>query len=274
VARRIAYELVTDTSHFNPLQLQPRALLSISFNALSRWLERYLVSFPKLIGEHHTSLVILGATIDYETPLQFFDTDRLEVDAGLRVLSAGRRAQLSVTFTGATGRAASVRIVLCPVLIDDPASLAATPGAIGDHLLAKLEPDEIEASGPTRTLAEHRVRLESHGRVLGRGTTTFAIARHHCEVADQWAFAEVAGLVGNGREQLVLSRGDGAGTMVEGLARPLVRFEMELRRPFFWCQVGAVDTTAYEHENRAAFVHDLRSPVPGDSRHGVVVEQF
>jgi hypothetical protein len=274
VARRITYDLITDTSHFNPLQLQPRALLSISFNALSRWLERYLVSFPKLIGEHRTSLVILGASIDYEVPLGFFDGDRLEVDAGLRVLSAGRRAELSVVFTGARGRAAGVRIVLCPVLIEDPASLAAAPGAIPEALLSRLDADERDSSSPVRTLPQKRQQLESHARELGRGTSAFGIHRHQCEVADQWAFAEVAGLVGGGREQLVLARDDGAGVLVDGLARPLVRFEMELRRPFFWFQTGSVDTTAYEHEGRAAFMHCLRSGVPGDELHGVVIEQF
>lgn len=35
-----------------------------------------------------------------------------------------------------------------------------------------------------------------------------------------------------------------------------------------------VDTVAYEHEGQAAFVHGLRSPVPGEELHGVVVEQF
>ncbi len=274
MARRIVFQVVTDTSHFTPLQLQPRALLSISFNALSRWLRQHLVSFPELIRAHRTSLVILSARIDYEAPLGFFDADALEVDAGLRVLAAGRRAELQVAFTGPGGRAASVRIVLCPVLIDDPASLAAAPGAIGPELLARLEPDELEDRSPARTLPEHRRRLETLGRELGRGTSAFSIHRHQCEVADQWAFAEVTGLVGQSRETMVLERGDAAGSLVEGLSRPLVRFEMELRRPYFWFQAGAVDTTAHEHEGRVAFVHSLRSGVPGEELHGVAIEQF
>lgn len=274
MARRIAFSVVTDTSHFNPLQLQPRAVLSISFNALSRWLKQHLVSFPELIRRHRTSLVILSARIEYGTALGFFDGDGLEVDAGLRVRSGGRRAELTVSFDGVLGRAASVRIVLCPVLIDDPASLAASPGAIDDGLLARLEADEVDAASPERTLPELRQRLETHGRELGRGTSDFVIHRHQCEVADQWAFAEVTGLVGASREGMVLARGDAAGPLVDGLARPLVRFEMELRRPFFWFQPGAVDTIAYEHEGRVAFVHGLRSPVPGEALHGVAIEQF
>lgn len=274
MARRIGFRVVTDTSHFTPLQLQPRALLSISFNALSRWLAQHLVSFPELIARHRTSLVILGACIDYEAPLGFFDGDGFDVDAGLRVLSAGRRAELGVAFTGASGRAASVRIVLCPVIIDDPASLAAAPGAIGEGLLARLEPDELDASSPGRTLPEHRQRLEAQGRELGRGSRSFVVHRHQCEVADQWAFAEVTGLVGSSREDLVLGLGDAAGAALDGLARPLVRFEMELRRPFFWFQPGLVDTIAYQHEGRVAFVHQLRSPVPGEELHGVAIERF
>lgn len=274
MARRIAWTLVTDTSHFDPLQLQPRALLSVSFNALSRWLRQHLVSFPELIRRHRTSLVILSARIDYEAPLGFFDGDAVEVDAGLRVLSAGRRAELGGTFTGATGRAASVRILLCPVIIDDPDSLAAAPGAIGPELLARLEPDELDDGSPARTFPALRERLETEGYELGRGQSPFTIQRHQCEVADQWAFAEVTGLVGTGRGSMVLARGDDAGRLVEGLARPLRRFEMELRRPFFWFQPGVVDTTAYELDGRVAFVHRLRSPVPGEELHGVAIEQF
>jgi hypothetical protein len=274
VARRSVFHVVTDTSHFNPLQLQPRALLSLSFNALSRWLKEHLVSFPELIRRHRTSLVILGASIDYEQPLGFFDGDGLEVDAALRVLSAGRRAELGVVFTGVLGRAARVRIVLCPVHIEDPSSLAAAPGVLGEGLLARLEEDEREATSPVRTLPEHLHRLETEGREVGRGTSAFVIHRHQCEVADQWAFIEVAGLVGGSREAMVLGRGDAGVELVDGLARPLSRFEMELRRPYFWFQAGVVDTTAYVHEGRLSFVHRLRSQVPGEELHGVAIEWF
>ena len=41
-----AFELTTDTSHFTPLQLQPRNLLSTGFNALSQWL-RALGQLPR-----------------------------------------------------------------------------------------------------------------------------------------------------------------------------------------------------------------------------------
>lgn len=274
MARRIAFQVVTDTSHFGPLQLQPRALLSISFNALSRWLRAHLVSLPSLIRAYRTSLVILSARVDYEAPLRFFDGDALEVDAGLRVLAAGRRAELDVAFAGAGRRAASVRIVLGPMLVDDPASPATSPGAIGPELLGRLEPDELEERSPARTLPEHWQRVESLGRELGRATSAFTIHRHQCEVADQWAFAEVAGLVGTGREAMVLARDDAGGPLVDGLARPLVRFEMELRRPFAWSQAGAVDTIAYEHAGRVVFVHSVRSSVPGEALHGVAIEQF
>jgi hypothetical protein len=167
-----------------------------------------------------------------------------------------------------------VRILFCPVIIDDPASLAASPGAIPDELLARLEADELEQSSPVRTLPDAQKRLVAQGRVLARGTHEFAIARHHCEVADQWAFSEVAGLVGASRERLVLADGEQSGVLVDGLARPLVRFDMELRRPFFWFQAGAVETIAHEHEGCAVFLHELRSSVPGEPLHGTVIERF
>ena len=54
--RAHTFELTTDTSHFTPLQLQPRNLLSTGFNALSQWLRANWASFPDL----HLEAPLLG----------------------------------------------------------------------------------------------------------------------------------------------------------------------------------------------------------------------
>ena len=98
--RAVVFEVTSDTSHFTPLQLQPRAILALSFNGLSRWLREHLVSFPVLIRDHLCSVVILGAGIKYEAPLGFFDGDGFCVRATLKVLRRGTRAQLDVELHG------------------------------------------------------------------------------------------------------------------------------------------------------------------------------
>jgi len=83
--RAVTFEVTADTRYFTPLQLQPRVILALAFNALARWLREHLVSFPRLIAEHRASLVILSAGITYDAPLRFFDADALVVGATLRV---------------------------------------------------------------------------------------------------------------------------------------------------------------------------------------------
>jgi hypothetical protein len=274
MARTSVFEVTVDTSHFTPLQLQPRALLSLSFNALSRWLREHLVSFPELIRRHRRSVVILGARIDYEAPWGFFDGAGIDVTASLKVLRAGTRAELRVTFTALEATAAAVWILLCPVEIVDPVSLAATPAAFDGALLAAFQPDEIDPAPPRRTLPSARAEIEAQGVRLAEAGAPFVVHRHMCEVADQWAFFEVPALVGASRESMALSMGEGVPLLHDGLSRPLRRFEMELTRPYFWFQTGSVETTAYRHDSRLTMLHVLRSPVPGGDVHGVAVEWF
>ena len=135
------FELITDIGYFNPLQLQPRFLLSASFNGLSRWLREHLVSFPRLIRDEKFSVVILGSSIRYEQPLGFFDGDVIYVQASLIVQRGGTRAQLDTEFSGSKGIAAKVRILLCPVEVVDSESLGANPAPFPGRILERFHPD-------------------------------------------------------------------------------------------------------------------------------------
>jgi len=272
--RTSSFQVVTHTGHFSPLQLQPRALLSISFNALSRWLKEHWVSFPRLIREHRRSVVIMGASLHYESSLGFFDCDALDVSATFRVLKAGARAQLDVAFSGDAKQAARVRIQFCPVVIDDPVSLAASPGPFSADLLARLHDDEVLPDPPERPMPTFREQIEGTGIKLAEHAHSFVLYRHLCEVADQWAFLEVPGLVGASREGLALERGRDFPLLSDGIGKPLRRFEMELMRPYFWLQPGQVITTAYRVGDDLALVHRLTSNIPGSENYGVIVEQF
>lgn len=272
--RSVCFELVTDTSHFNPLQLQPRALLQISFNALARWLKEYLVPFPQLVQDHRLSVAILGASLTYEAPLRFFDDDSLRVEATCRLMEKGSRILLEVEFWGAGACAARVTLPLCPLAIEDPRSLAAAPTRIVGEMLERFAEDEIDAGSPPRCLPRaRRVHIEAGSR-LADGTSSFVVHRHLCEVADQWAFTEVPALVGASRESLAHEQGAGLPALNDALAKPLRSFDMELTRPYFWLQTGRVDTVAYRNDDGLAMIHRLTSDVPGRKVYGTVLERF
>ena len=272
--REITFDVACDTSHFTPLQLQPRAILALSFNGLARWLREHLVSFPKLIAEHRASVVILSAGIAYEAPCRFFDGDGLTARATLRVRRQATRAELEVELHARKGRAATARILLCPVRIDDPDSLAAEPAPLPPAVLAALRPDEIDPAPPARPLPALQDEIARAGQLLATGRYPFVVHRHLCEVADQWAFFEVPGLIGAGREALALRHGREFPLLRQGLGEPLARVELELQRPYFWQQAGSVESTAYRLDDRLVVVHRLLSDVPGGEQHGVAIERF
>src|SRR4051795_11920695 len=97
-ARSIAFELPVDTSLFSPLQLQPAALLHLSFQSLARWLKSHCVSYPKLIDREHLGLVFLGFRVEYDQPLRFADCDALDVSGWLRAVKDRSRLTLKVDF--------------------------------------------------------------------------------------------------------------------------------------------------------------------------------
>ncbi len=273
--RTIRCELTTDTSYFTPLQLQPRVLLSLAFNGLSQWLNQHLVSFPQLITEHRASVVILAVDLEYEKPLRFFDAPTLSMTAGLSVLRAGSRAQLEVTFEGKAGTAARVRVVLCPVEVLDPVSLGANPGPFPPGILKRFLADEVGEGSPVRNVPPLISRVESSSKALATHRSEFSVSRHLCEVADQWAFFEVPGLVGTSREEMAMASSPEAHPLVRStLAKPLRSFRMELSRPYFWFQPGSVATAAHQQGDSMVFIHRLLSPVPGGELHGIAVEEF
>jgi len=272
--RTIAFEVVADTGHFTPLQLQPRAILSLAFNGLAHWLREHLVSFPRLIAEQRTSVVILGAGIAYEAPCRFFDGDTFSVRASLAARRQASRAELQVEVHGARGRAATARLLLCPVHIEDPASLAASPAPFPPAVLARFRAAEIDPTSPARPLPAIHEEIARSGERLATRRHTFVTHRHLCEVADQWAFFEVPGFIGASREALVLEHGGEAPLLRQGMGEPLRRLEVELSRPYFWLEEGIVETSAFRLNDRLAMVHRLSSNLPGGDHHGTAIELF
>lgn len=271
MARASVFEVVYDTSLFTPLQLQPRSLLSLAFSGWAQWLKQHLVSFPRMIREHHCSVVIVGVECEYLAPFGFFDADSLQVVTTVKARKGGHLLACNNDFIGADKTVATVRWLLRPVLLIDEVSLAATPGKLTDELLARFQADEIDFESPPRLVPRAVETILAQGTVLEEGQLPFVIHRHFCELADQWCFVDVASHIGAARETLVLSRGEHSPDLREGLGKPLRKIEFELNRPYFLADGGIVATTAYRLDNALAFVHRLLSS-SGTDVHGTAVE--
>ena len=167
--------LATDT----PLQLQPRNLLSTGFNALSQWLRANWASFPDLISKHRFSVVILGTSVEWRAPLKFFDGPTLTLTSTLKIQRNGTRAQLDTEVKGATGVAARVGILLCPIEVVELEGLSATPTRVPERLASRLQTDELELDvTPRRVGPDVCAALEKSGKMIGEHKSAGAHGLH------------------------------------------------------------------------------------------------
>jgi hypothetical protein len=275
VPREISFEVPVDTSLFSAVQLQPKAVLSMAFSGLTRWLRAHLVSYPRLLGEFHFGVVFLGFRVTYRSPLGFFDADALEVTTRMKVMREGTRLGLDTHIAAPTGPAASVSMLLCPVAVREKTSLAAEPAPLPDSLLRKFADDEIDPTPPRRTMPPLLEDISQTGEEVGpRGEHAFTVTRPLCEVADQWYFAEIPRLVEPAREGIAIGHQGTVPALNALVGKPMTSMEVELTRPYFWLQQGRVDSTAYRVDGGIAVVHRLSTTSPVREDNGVVIERF
>jgi acyl-CoA thioesterase FadM len=273
MARDVTFAVPADTSMFTPFQLQPRKLLSIGMSGWARWCREHLVPFPAMVREHMTSLVVTGYEIEYLEPLGFFDADLVEFKVGVRARSRGISLHLSMDCS-ARGRPAVHMTASCvPVLIQDAESLSAMPGRLPEPLLAHFQTDEFisrpvprKVRGELRAIADESPDCEEK--------TEFMVHRDMCEVADQWSYIELPGIVAPGREAMSLNPPSDLDALRAGVSGPMVRLDAEIRRPFYVFDSGTVMTKAYVRPARVVFVHELWNAMNDDRPHATVIEQF
>jgi hypothetical protein len=256
--RRFAYEVPVDTSLFTPLQLQPRALLALGMTGWAHWLKEYLVSFPRLIRDHHFGVVVVGIHTTYARPYSFFDADSLRVDTGVRVLKGGSLLEVSIDYRPPGGETvAKVLVLLRPVLLGEGASMAAVAGKVPGTLLERFEADEIDAGSPPRVVPALVEDLERSGPPLASGNAPFVLRRHHCEAADQWCFMEVPGMAGGAREGLCFDGAREHPELKKGLRSAIRQFDVELRKPAFLLDGGRIETRAWARADELAVAHRI-----------------
>jgi acyl-CoA thioesterase FadM len=271
--RDVTFEMPADTSMFTPLQLQPRKLLSIGMSGWARWCREHLVPFPALVREHSTSLVVTGLEIEYLDPLGFFDADLIEFRVTVRARSGGTSLQMSMDCGAGAQTAVHMKALCVPVLIQDAQSLSAIPGRLPGPLLARFQADEMISQPSPRRLRKE-LRAIAHGSPACEEKTSFTVHRDLCEVADQWSYIELPGMVAPGREAISLNPPPGLDALRAGVSRPLIRLDAEIRRPFYAFDSGMVVSKAYLLPSRIAFVHELWNGTNDDHPHATVIEQF
>jgi acyl-CoA thioesterase FadM len=268
------FTVATDTSQFTWLQLQPRTLLSLAWNGYARWLREHLCSFPHLIGKEGIGTVVLAIDLAYREPLRFLDGDALDVEVALRPRRGGSRLELRVTVEGGGRQAADIGILLCPVEIVEQEALTAVPTTLPARLAGRFPPGADDATAPPRALPGLLAEIESQGHLLASREGTFSVHHQYCEVAEQWSFIEVPGLIEAVREALALDDHGRLPVLRRSLREPLQRIHVELSHPYFVHEAGRIQTAVYDWRERPVFVHRLLSGTIAGQVHGIAIERY
>jgi acyl-CoA thioesterase FadM len=272
--RQLRTEWAFDTSQFTPHQFQARSLLSVSFNVMWNWMRTHFISFRRSIQEYGLSWVIIRTEIDYHDRVTYFDADGFEAVVEKVTLRRNRMLEFLVEFRIPEKRIATGKILLLAVKVDDHDSLSALPGKVDHRLLDLLSPDEIDPAVPVRVVPSILEEIQEDGIPIAEGVYPFTIHRHLCEVADQWCFVELAGLVGASRESLVTAHPSKGADLLRGLSKPMKSLRAELRHAYFLFDEGSVQTTSYVLGKRAYFVHRLLGGSSNQEPYVTVIEEF
>jgi acyl-CoA thioesterase FadM len=275
VARHCTYAFPLDSSLFTPLQLQPTAVGRLGFSAGSRWLKENVCSHRDLIWEHKIGLVLWAWELEFREPLGFRDADEAELDVTARVRGPRTQFEVEMTISGPAGVAVAMRAVLVPLALSGDAALSGRPSPLPEELLAAFREDEIEPVPYRSKLRRMQSEIEQAGRPLAATEEEFRVHRHHCEVADQWFWAESLGFAAAGREELVTQHAATRSDLSAGLGAPIRRIDVACAQTFQFRDLGRVSTTAYDWGDRLAFVHELGLNDNGARDvHATAIEQF
>ena len=234
----------------------------------------HFVSYRRGIQEYGLSWVIVGIEIDYQDRVTYFDADAFETVVEAVKLRKSRMLDFEVAFQIPGKRIATVQIRLFALKVTDEASLSAIPGRVERPLLDLFSADEIDGYARLGINTSWLQHIERNGSPLGTGVYPFSIHRHLCEVADQWCFTELAGLVGAGRECLVAAQRNDAADLFRGLSSPMKALKADLRHAYFFFDEGRVETRSYLLNDRVYFVHRLFSRDNQKDTYATVLEEF
>ena len=277
VARAFHCTWPADTGLFSPLQVHPVAVGRIAFSAGVGWLHAHVAGQRRLIAEHRTGLAVRRVGIAYDRPLRFEETDGLTVRATALVRHDGGQLRFDVGIADDSSPVPAIRValVVIPLRIGDGPTLAAVPARLGAPVLALFRPDEFGTLPPTATVSGLAREVADQGRLAARSDMPFRLYRNGCEMADQWFWTEAISLAATAREQLVLDRAEQVPQVRDGLRHPVRGIDILFKRPCYLFDTGQVATTAWQRQEAAVFVHEIRAEDdPPESARAVVVERW
>ncbi|RNF77652.1 acyl-CoA thioesterase [Streptomyces botrytidirepellens] len=275
--RTSTYEVVLDAGMFAPTQLQVTTVGRLGFQAGTRWVRDHVCSHRRLVSEHGVGLVLWAWQLEYEKPLRFHDADAVTIDVAAQV--RGPRAsqlEFETTLSGPAGVAVRTRAASVPLQLSGDSALSGTPATLPGSLVTAFHDDEVERTpyrSPVRAL---QAQFEREGELLASSTEdlpSFRIHRHHCEVADQWYWAESLGFAGGAREEFVRRHGTNIPELRDALSDGIRRIDATwLRTGQLW-DLLQVRTTVHRHREGIAFVHALESADEDDRPYAIIVER-
>lgn len=256
--RTSTYETVLDAGQFTPTQLGTTAVGRLAFQAGARWLRDHVCSHRALVVEHRVGFVLWSWQLEYASPLGFLDADAALVDVRARLRGpASSQLEVEMTLRGPAGVAVRTRGASVPLRLGGDQALSGTPAPLPGALVAAFEDDEFERSPHRSAVRALHARFERDGERLAAGTTSYRVHRHHCEVADQWYWAETLGFAAGAREELVRRYGRSAPELRRALADGIRRVDVTwLRSGQLW-DLLEIRSTAYRHGDELAFVHEI-----------------
>lgn len=277
MARKSTYEVVLDAGMFTPIQLQTTAVGRLGFQAGTRWVRDHVCSHRRLVSEHRVGFVLWSWQLEYEKPLRFEDADAVSVDVEARVRGP-RSSQLEfeTTFSTTAGVAVRTRATSVPLQLSGDAALSGTPAVLPASLASAFHDDEVERTPARSHVPALRAAFERDGERLApdsENLPTFRIHRHHCEVADQWYWAESLGFAAGAREEFVRLHGADIPELRSALSAGFRRIDATwLRTGQLW-DLLQVRTTAYRYGECIAFVHELELVGDEDGPYAIIVER-
>ncbi|MFF2412028.1 acyl-CoA thioesterase [Streptomyces sp. NPDC058092] len=277
MARKSTYEVVLDAGMFTPIQLQPTAVGRLGFQSGTRWVRDHVCSHRRLVSEHRVGFVLWSWQLEYEKPLRFDDADAITVAVEARVRGP-RSSQLEfeTTFSSSAGMAVRTRATSVPLQLSGDAALSGTPAVLPASLVSAFQDDEVERTASRSPVPALRAAFERDGERLASDSEdlpTFRIHRHHCEVADQWYWAESLGFAAGAREEFVRRHGAAIPELRSALSTGFRRIDATwLRTGQLW-DLLQVRTTAYRYGECIAFVHELELVGDEDGPYAIIVER-
>lgn len=260
---------------FTPLQIHSRELLRLGVWSWVGWMRDHAVSIQGMIENYGASVVVAGANLSYTDECLFHDGDTVDIATTSSVHKKGVLIEGISRFRCKGKEFAQMSIYLRPVIIGDKNSSAAKTSHLLPSIQELFHPDEISEVPYPRQVKQLLPLIRDEGQLLAEGRYPFKLFRYAMDFADQWAFMETSAYVSASREDLVMANSKKHDRLIDGVSRPVMKYHLDLKRPYFLFDLGTVATQAYLWDDRLVFVHSLLSQGHGEeATHAIVIEQM